>query len=60
MLYRPFVPTAVSEAPGTAAGAPLHRISHGTNLDALKSRLPDFEGRVKCIYIDPPCNTGNE
>jgi adenine-specific DNA-methyltransferase len=26
----------------------------------LKSLLPEFEGRVKCIYIDPPYNTGNE
>ena len=58
--YRPFVPTATFEAPGTAADAPLHRIIHGDNLDALKSLLPEFEGRVKCIYIDPPYNTGNE
>ena len=35
-------------------------IIHGDNLDALKSLLPRFEGRVKCIYIDPPYNTGNE
>jgi adenine-specific DNA-methyltransferase len=33
---------------------------HGDNLDALKSLLPRYEGRVKCIYIDPPYNTGNE
>jgi adenine-specific DNA-methyltransferase len=26
----------------------------------LKSLLPEFEGQVKCIYIDPPYNTGNE
>ena len=58
--YRPFVPTATFEAPGTAADAPWHRIVHGDNLDALKSLLPEFEGRVKCIYIDPPYNTGNE
>ena len=35
-------------------------IIHGDNLVALKSLLPRFEGRVKCIYIDPPYNTGNE
>ena len=35
-------------------------IIHGDNLDALKALLPTYEGRVKCIYIDPPYNTGNE
>ena len=35
-------------------------IIHGDNLAALKSLLPRYEGRVKCIYIDPPYNTGNE
>ena len=35
-------------------------IIHGDNLEALKSLLPRYEGRVKCIYIDPPYNTGNE
>ena len=35
-------------------------IVHGDNLDALKSLLPKYEGRIKCIYIDPPYNTGNE
>lgn len=35
-------------------------IIHGDNLAALKSLLPRFEGRVKCVYIDPPYNTGNE
>ena len=58
--YRPFVPTATFTAPGTPADAPWHRIVHGDNLDALKSLLPEFAGRVKCIYIDPPYNTGNE
>jgi adenine-specific DNA-methyltransferase len=45
-------------------GAPLNstgnRIIHGDNLEALKSLLPEFEGKVNCIYIDPPYNTGNE
>ena len=35
-------------------------VIHGDNLEALKSLLPQYEGRVKCIYIDPPYNTGNE
>ena len=35
-------------------------IIHGDNLDALKSLLPQYEGLIKCIYIDPPYNTGNE
>ncbi len=30
------------------------------NLEALKSLLPKYEWKVKCIYIDPPYNTGNE
>ncbi len=32
----------------------------GDNLEALKALLPYYAGRVKCIYIDPPYNTGNE
>lgn len=32
----------------------------GDNLEALKSLLPYYAGQVKCIYIDPPYNTGNE
>ncbi len=37
-----------------------NRIIHGDNLEALKSLLPKYESGVKCIYIDPPYNTGNE
>lgn len=33
---------------------------HGDNLVALKALLPYYAGKVKCIYIDPPYNTGNE
>ena len=33
---------------------------HGDNLKALKALLPTHAGRVKCIYIDPPYNTGKE
>lgn len=32
----------------------------GDNLLALKSLLPQYQGRVKCIFIDPPYNTGKE
>ena len=35
-------------------------IIHGDNFEALKALLPQYEGKVKCIYIDPPYNTGNE
>ena len=35
-------------------------IIHGDNLEALKALLPRYEGKVKCIYIDPPYNTGEE
>lgn len=37
-----------------------NKIIHGDNLEALKSLLPKYEGKIKCIYIDPPYNTGNE
>lgn len=35
-------------------------IIEGDNLIALKALLPTHAGKVKCIYIDPPYNTGNE
>ncbi len=31
---------------------------HGDNLLALKALLPQYAGKIKCIYIDPPYNTG--
>lgn len=37
-----------------------NKIIHGDNLEALKALLPEYEGRVDCVYIDPPYNTGNE
>ena len=43
-----------------SVGVSENKIIHGDNLLALKSLLPEFAGRVKCIYIDPPYNTGNE
>lgn len=50
---------------------PVKKLSHGDpnsgnllvqgdNLHALKALLPRYAGKVKCIYIDPPYNTGNE
>jgi len=35
-------------------------IIHGDNLKALKALLPLYAGKIKCIYIDPPYNTGKE
>ena len=35
-------------------------IIEGDNLLALKALLPKYQGKIKCIYIDPPYNTGNE
>src|SRR3990167_6843098 len=35
-------------------------VIHGDNLTALKALLPVYAGKVNCIYIDPPYNTGNE
>ncbi|GHT94630.1 hypothetical protein FACS1894122_11440 [Alphaproteobacteria bacterium] len=32
---------------------------HGDNLLALKTLETKYAGQVKCIYIDPPYNTGN-
>ena len=43
-----------------AAECAENMIIHGDNLAALKALLPQYEGKVKCIYIDPPYNTGNE
>ena len=43
---------------GDAASGNL--IVQGVNLHALKALLPRYAGQVKCIYIDPPYNTGNE
>ena len=35
-------------------------IIHGDNLHALKALLPLYAGKVDCVFIDPPYNTGNE
>ena len=65
--YRPLVADAGksvaavrADGDGANAGADDNLIIHGDNLHALKALLPRYAGRVKCIYIDPPYNTGNE
>ena len=35
-------------------------IIHGDNLHGLKALLPRYAGKVDCVFIDPPYNTGNE
>lgn len=37
-----------------------NKIIHEDNLEALKSLLPEYEGKIDVVYIDPPYNTGNE
>lgn len=56
--HRPLVPD-----PAKSIGDPRldgNLIIHGDNLHALKSLLPMYAGKVDCIFIDPPYNTGNE
>ena len=43
-----------------SVGDSQNKIIHGDNLSALKALLPRYENKIKCIYIDPPYNTGNE
>jgi len=47
-------------AKGKKPGLDGNLIIEGDNLIALKALLPTHAGRIKCIYIDPPYNTGNE
>ena len=56
--YRPLV--ADPERSLNPAEVDDNLIIHGDNLHALKALLPRYAGKVKCIYIDPPYNTGNE
>ena len=49
-----------SGLPAEAFAKAGNKIIHGDNLEALKALLPEYEGKIKCIYIDPPYNTGNE
>jgi adenine-specific DNA-methyltransferase len=52
----------LKDVPDLACGRPGdgNLIVQGDNLVALKALLPYYAGQVKCIYIDPPYNTGNE
>lgn len=53
-------PRILIEDPEKSYGDPSSEniLIHGDNLLALKALLPEYEGKVKCIYIDPPYNTG--
>ena len=55
--YRPLEPDETRSCNPTDTDDNL--IIHGDNLHALKALLPRYANRVKCIYIDPPYNTGN-
>lgn len=55
--YRLLEPVATLSCGDTQSG---NLIVQGDNLHALKALLPRYAGKVKCIYIDPPYNTGNE
>lgn len=55
--YRLLEPVAELSCGDTASG---NLIVQGDNLHALKALLPRYAGQVKCIYIDPPYNTGSE
>ncbi len=54
--YAAHVPYHVLNHLYNHGGSTENKIIHGDNLLALKSLLPLYEGRVKCIYIDPPYN----
>ena len=53
-------PHPVQRAESRKASLHDNLIVEGDNLAALKALLPAHHGKVKCIYIDPPYNTGNE
>ena len=55
--YRLLEPDTDLTCPAAGTG---NLIVQGDNLQALKALLPRYAGQVKCIYIDPPYNTGNE
>jgi adenine-specific DNA-methyltransferase len=56
--HRPLVPHADKSVGDVRLDGNL--IVHGDNLEALKALLPIYAGKVDCIFIDPPYNTGNE
>jgi adenine-specific DNA-methyltransferase len=60
-LTVPFRPLEIH--PEKGIGVPAldgNLVIQGDNLDALKALLPTLAGKVDCIFIDPPYNTGNE
>ena len=60
-LTVPYHPIELDESRScNPSGADDNLIIHGDNLHALKTLLPRYANRIKCIYIDPPYNTGNE
>jgi adenine-specific DNA-methyltransferase len=61
-LAVPYHELTAVKSKGLSKKASLHDnlIVHGDNLKALKALLPTYHNKVKCIYIDPPYNTGNE
>ena len=56
--FRPLIPHAEKGIGPVSLDGNL--IIHGDNLHALKALLPIYAGKVDCIFIDPPYNTGNE
>lgn len=58
--YHQLVPDKEKSRTNGAVGLNDNLIIHGDNLVALKALLPTYAGKVQCIYIDPPYNTGNE
>ena len=61
-LGAPFHALTPVRSKGLSRKASLHDnlIVEGDNLLALKALLPTYHGKVKCVTIDPPYNTGNE
>ena len=57
--YRPLVPDFEKSHGDNASQPDDNLIIHGDNLHALKALLPRYAGKVDCVYIDPPYNTGN-
>ena len=58
--FRQLEPDAALSCPPANGAETGNLIVQGDNLLALKALLPRYAGQVKCIYIDPPYNTGNE
>lgn len=58
---KPVEPRILLEDPEKSYGDPdsENMLIHGDNLIALQALQQDYAGRIKCIYIDPPYNTGS-